>query len=130
MVKLFKAETARCIGATRAILYRYFKDDRISVEDDGRIDTTELLKRGYELNTLAETSTGEMRHVDLLSNTYPYERLIETLERERERLARELEAAKAWEETATHEKAALLELLRSQQHLLAVGRQRRVGLWP
>jgi excisionase family DNA binding protein len=107
MAKLSKAEAARRIGVTRATLYRHIKEGRIPVEADGSIETTELLKRGYTLDASDDTPTGSDRHFDTLSA----ERVIEILERERERLIQELDAAKAREATAVQEKAALLDLL-------------------
>jgi hypothetical protein len=109
MAKLSKAETARRIGITRATLYRHIKEGRIPTEPDGLIDTTELLRRGYTLNGSDETLARPVGHFETLST----KRLIEALERERERLIQELDAAKAREAIAVQEKAALLDLIRT-----------------
>jgi hypothetical protein len=109
MAKLSKAEAARRIGVTRATLYRYISEGRVPVEPDGSIETTELLKRGYTLNASEEIPRRPTRHFE----TVPAERLIETLERDRDRLIRELEEAKAREAVAVQEKAQLLEMIRT-----------------
>jgi hypothetical protein len=108
MARLSKTEAARRIGVTRATLYRHIAGGRIPVEPDGSIETTELLKRGYTLNASEETPGRPTKHFETLD----IERLIETLERERNRLIQELDDAKAREAAAQHEKAQLLEMIR------------------
>jgi hypothetical protein len=109
MARLSKTEAARRIGVTRATLYRHISEGRIPVEPDGSIETTELLKRGYSLNVSDETPGRPGRQFETVSA----ERLIETLERDRDRLIRELDEAKTREAVAVQEKQALLDLLRT-----------------
>jgi hypothetical protein len=74
MAKLSKAGAAKCIGVTRATLYRYIQQGRISVDPDGTIDTAELLRAGFELYT-----DGVSRDVSAIHNETP----DETVERAR-----------------------------------------------
>ena len=96
MARLSKSDTAKRLGVTRKTVYRHIAQWRIVVESDGTIDTTELLTRGYTLNGSPEGQGNKSIQV----NTEPYERLIEVLISERDRLRRDLD-------TAIHEKAML-----------------------
>jgi hypothetical protein len=127
MAKLSKAGAAKCIGVTRATLYRYIQQGRISVDPEGTIDTAELLRAGFELYT-----DGVSRDVSPIHNETPDETVelarlterIHALERERDLLRQELADVK-------QEKAQLLALLTSQQRLLEAGQKpsRWAQLW-
>jgi transcriptional antiterminator len=102
IARLSKSDTAKRLGVTRKTLYRHIAQGRIIVESDGMIDTTELLARGYTLNGDREGQGNKSIQVD----TEPYERLIEVLTSERDRLRRDLDIA-------TQEKAILLDMIRT-----------------
>lgn len=106
MAKISKAEAIRLTGVSRATLYRYIKESRISVDPDGTIDTAELLRAGLTLRqnglTVTHDETAEMIRLT--------ERLIAT-EKERDNLREQLENAQV-------EKLKLLDLLSSQMRLL------------
>jgi hypothetical protein len=102
VARLSKSEAAKRLGVTRKTLYRHIRQGRILVEPDGTIDTTELLARGYTL----DVSTVDQGHGSSQVDTAAYERLIEQLTSERDRLRRELD-------TASQEKAELLNLLKT-----------------
>jgi hypothetical protein len=51
MTKLSKSDAAKCIGVFRSTLYDYIKQGKLNTDPDGKIDTTELLKRGFTLQT-------------------------------------------------------------------------------
>ena len=117
MAKLSKAGAARCIGVTRATLYRYIKQGRISVDPEGTIDTAELLRAGFELYTDGVSGDVSAIHDETPDETVEVARLTERIsavEREQDLLRQELADAK-------QEKAKLLDLLSSQQRLLEAG---------
>lgn len=102
MARLSKSEAAKRLGITRKTLYRHIQQGRITVEPDGMLDTTELLARGYTLDTSPVDQGDRMSQVD----TSVYERLIEQLTSERDRIRHDLDTAQA-------EKAQLLEMIRT-----------------
>jgi helix-turn-helix protein len=102
VARLSKSEAAKRLGITRKTLYRHIRQGRITVEPDGMLDTTELLARGYTLDTFPVDQGDRMSRVD----TSVYERLIEQLTSERDRLRHDLDTAQA-------EKAQLLEMIRT-----------------
>ena len=119
MAKLSKAGAARCIGVTRATLYRYINQGRISVDPEGTIDTSELLRAGFELYTDGVSGDVSDIHDETVAETVELARLTERIsavERERDLLRQELMDAK-------QEKAQLIDLLKSQQRLLEVGQK-------
>jgi hypothetical protein len=119
MAKLSKAGAARCIGVTRATLYRYINQGRISVDPEGNIDTAELLRAGFQLYTDGVSGDVSARHDETPAETVELARLTERLsavERERDLLRQDLADAK-------QEKAKLLDLLTSQQRLLEAGQK-------
>ena len=132
MAKLSKIDAAKAIGVSRQTLYNYLKDGRVSVDPDGLIDTTELLRAGFSLHRLDSQTDEHIGHEltpsledtqpDLTPSNEQVALLISTLQRERDLLQRELEDAKA-------EKARLLGLLESQQRLLEAGTRQHRGLW-
>ena len=132
MAKLSKIDAAKAAGVSRQTLYNYLKDGRLSVDPDGLIDTTDLLRAGFSLHRFDSQTDEHLVHEltpspedtqpDLTQASEHIALLISTLQRERDLLHRELEDAKA-------EKARLLRLLESQQRLLEAGPQRRVGFW-
>jgi hypothetical protein len=132
MAKLSKIDAAKAAGVSRQTLYNYLKDGRLSVDPDGLIDTTDLLRAGFSLHRIDSqqdehrghelTPSPEDTQPDLTQTSEHIVLLISTLQRERDLLSRELEDAKA-------EKARLLGLLESQQRLLEAGPRRRVGFW-
>ena len=130
MAKLTKTDAAKCIGVTRATLYRYIKKGRISVDPDGTIDTAELLRAGFSLNTDTVSSDTSTKRDKTPYDTAHFERLIETLHHERDLLQRTLDEGKEREQVALREKAQLLDLLKSQQRLLEAGPKRRSGVLP
>jgi hypothetical protein len=102
VARLSKSEAAKRLGITRKTLYRHIQQGRITVEPDGMLDTTELLARGYTLDTSPVDQGDRMSQVD----TSVYERLIEQLTSERDRIRHDLDTAQA-------EKAQLLEMIRT-----------------
>jgi hypothetical protein len=120
LAKLSKAAAAKCIGVTRATLYRYISQGRVSVDPEGTIDTAELLRAGFKLYTDSVSAGVSAIHDETAENTVELARLTERLsavERERELLRQELADAK-------QEKAKLLDLLGSQQRLLEGGQKK------
>jgi hypothetical protein len=118
MAKLSKIETAKCINVSRATLYRYIREGRITVDPDGTIDTAELLRAGFHLHTNGVSMTHAETDTEA-ENIRLTERLM-AAERERDRLVQQLH-------DATQEKARLLDLLTSQQRLLEAGQKK--SLW-
>jgi hypothetical protein len=114
VAKLSKIETAKCINVSRATLYRYIREGRITVDPDGTIDTSELLRAGFHLHTDGVSLTHDETDIEA-ENIRLTERLIAT-ERERDRLVQQLQ-------DASQEKAQLIDLLKSQQRLLEAGQK-------
>ena len=52
MPKHTKVDASKLIGVSRATLYNYIKQGRISVDPDGTIDTAELLRAGFTLRPI------------------------------------------------------------------------------
>ena len=118
MAKLSKTETAKCINVSRATLYRYIREGRITVDPDGTIDTAELLRAGFHLHSSDVSSDVSMTHneTDIEAEKIRLTERLFATERERDRLVQQLQ-------DATQEKARLLDLLTSQQRLLEAGQK-------
>lgn len=118
MAKLSPSDAAVTIGVSRQTIYRYIKQGKISRDPDGRIDTAELLRAGFNLQQVDVT----LEEQKLQGVTAHLDELVTELRHERNTLTRELEASR-------EEKAQLLNLLTSQQRLLEAGAPKRVNRW-
>ena len=116
MANLTKTDAARSIGVSRSTLYSYIKTGRISACSDGTIDTSELLRAGFTLQTpdSQESVQIERTRTPTTPDTSHLSTLVETLQRE-------LAESKEREQAAQVEKSRLLGLLESQQRLLEAG---------
>ncbi len=118
MAKLSPSDAAVTIGVSRQTIYRYIKQGKISRDPDGRIDTAELLRAGFNLQQVDVT----LEEQKLQGATAHLEELVTELRQERNTLTSELEISH-------QEKAQLLNLLTSQQRLLEAGVPKRVNRW-
>ena len=118
MAKLSPSNAAVTIGVSRQTIYRYIKQGKISRDPDGRIDTAELLRAGFNLQQVDVT----LEEQKLQGATAHLDELVTELRHERNTLTSELEASR-------EEKVQLLNLLTSQQRLLEAGAPKRVNRW-
>ena len=113
MAKLSKVDAAKAAGVSRQTLYTYIKDNRLSVDADGLIDTAELLRAGFTLRTLHEIGrpiaapagqplTSRMDTLDV------YQDMIAMLKQQ-------LSEAQAREQAARDREALLLQMLHETQ---------------
>jgi hypothetical protein len=114
MAKLTISDAARVADVARSTLHRAIKQGRLSVDADGRIDTTELLRAGYTLQrSVQQEKPGALQDAtprthDALQPRLPAEiqsvlglqQERDLLRMERDLLRRELEAAQMREQTA------------------------------
>jgi len=136
MSKHTKVDAARLINVSRATLYNYIKQGRISTDPDGKIDTAELLRAGFDLHPLKQSDDDTNRQgltVDNVLNQNPQvmSKRVQFLEDELSTLRQQLadaqfENQKLTEDTAT-ERTRLLDMLereqKNQQLLLEAGKR-------
>ena len=105
-MKLSKADAAKTIGVSRQTLYTYIKNSRISVDPEGTIDTSELLRAGFTLRQDGQQEEVNTEHDITLPSVQVdiYREMIELL-RQQLADAREREQAAVERERATQEAA-------------------------
>jgi DNA-binding XRE family transcriptional regulator len=105
MAKLTKTDAAKMIGVARQTIYEYIKEGRISADADGSIDTSELIRAGFELRLPDSQERDSGGHDLTLKSTDPdisgslqpdhphTAKLIESYEKQIDSLERELSNA-------------------------------------
>ena len=124
MAKLTLTHAAAATGVNRSTLHRAVKDGRLSREPDGRFDTAELLRAGFELRAPATASNGAREPAAVPAPPEPPSTaLTRTLEHERQRWERERTVLLHQLEASQAREAQLLQLLQAeqQQRLLTAG---------
>ncbi len=132
MAKINLSSAAKLTGASRSTLYRAVKAGMLTREPDGRFDTAELLRAGFELRQAppaaaqAESppSLPGLLEPPATALAPPDDRECALWERERELLLRELAAAQEREAASREREARLLQMLETEQQ------QRRLAVWP
>jgi hypothetical protein len=136
MAKLNKTDAAKTIGIARQTLYTYINEGRISVDPDGLIDTSELLRAGFTLRpldshegvTIGRDVTPEIHESDTTpppANAPTWAQLAELYKERAEILERELADAKKREERLI----GIVEEAQKQLFLPAPAQQPRRGFW-
>ena len=126
MAKITKTDAAKLIGVARQTIYDYIKQGRISVDADGQIDTSELIRAGFTLRlpdsppdvgsghdptadpTESDGHSARQEAVSLAKIIDLYEQRIAMLERE-------LVDAKKREEETIQREQRLLTILEQEQ---------------
>lgn len=129
MARLTITEAARVTGVSRITLHRYIKAGKLSRNADKTIDTAELLRIGLPLQHGNVIEDVAVQPEVTPETTTHLERIIETLEHERDLLAHQLVEAQERERTAREREARLLQMLeqaqRQQQYLLETSQSSR-----
>jgi polyhydroxyalkanoate synthesis regulator phasin len=119
MAQLSKSEAAKWLGMSRTTLHKYIKKGRINTTPDGKIDTTELLRRGYTLHSVNSADEHGPVYGEQLwtggntaqTSVHAVVQQVDILQQQLADLKQELQDAKARE-------LRLLSLLESQQRFL------------
>ena len=127
MSKHNKTEAARLIGVVRQTLYDYIKQGRISVDPDGLIDASELIRAGFQLrlpdspqdvgnghNTTDNTS-GSDTQPGAQDHKAPMSKVIELYEQRIGSLERDIADARRREKAAVAREQRLLSMLEQEQ---------------
>jgi hypothetical protein len=126
MARLNKTEAAKVIGVVRQTLYDYIKQGRISVDTDGLIDTSELIRAGFQLrlpdspqdvgngHVTTENTSGTDPQPDA-QGLVPISRVIELYDQRIDSLERDLADARKREEEAIAREQRLLSLIEQEQ---------------
>jgi len=122
MARLRITEAAKATGVSRVTLFRHIKDGTLSRSPDGTIDTAELLRAGFMLQTATQLNRNRVKRTatsttDVASQArfLASEQVIAAIERERDLLQRELNATR---EMLRKEQESALERERTLLHLL------------
>jgi hypothetical protein len=127
VAKINKTEAAKMIGVVRQTLYDYIKQGRISVDPDGLIDTSELIRAGYQLrlpdspqdvgngHNTTENTTGIDIHLGAQAPKVPIAKVIELYEQRIGSLERDVADARRREEEAVAREQRLLSIIEQEQ---------------
>ena len=127
MTKHNKTEAAKLIGVVRQTIYDYIKQGRISVDADGLIDTSELIRAGFQLRLPdspqdvgnGHETTGDTTKTDTQSGAQahqaPMSKVIELYDKQIDSLERDLADARKREEEAVAREQRLLSMLEQEQ---------------
>ena len=145
MAKVNKTEAAKLIGVVRQTLYDYIKKGRISVDPDGLIDTSELIRAGFQLrlpdsphdvgngHNTTENTTGTDTQPGAQNHQIHMSKVIELYDKRIDSLERDLADARRREEEAVAREQRLLTILEQEQkqrhlYLPAPAEKRHGGL--
>jgi hypothetical protein len=126
MAKVSKTEAARLIDVARQTIYDYIHQGRISVEPDGLIDTSELIRAGFTLrlpNSQQDVGTGHNPTVNTTASDIPTtpqdristSRIIDLYEQRIATLEQDLADAKKREAATIEREQRLLTMLEQEQ---------------
>jgi hypothetical protein len=127
MAKVNKTEAAKLIGVVRQTLYDYIKQGRISVDPDGHIDTSELIRAGFQLrlpdsprdvgngHDTTEITTGTDTQPGAQNHKVPISKVIELYEQRIGSLERDIADARSREEEAVAREQRLLSIIEQEQ---------------
>ena len=127
MPKHNKTEAAKLIGVVRQTIYDYIKQGRISVDADGLIDTSELIRAGFELrlpdspqgvgngHDTTENTTGTDTEPGPQDHKVPISKVIELYEQRIGYLEQDVADARRREEEAVAREQRLLSIIEQEQ---------------
>ena len=127
MSKHNKTEAAKSIGVVRQTIYDYIKQGRISVDADGLIDTSELIRAGFQLrlpdspydvgngHNTTENTSGTDTQFSAQEHQVPMSKVIELYDKRIDSLERDLADARRREEEAVAREQRLLTMLEEEQ---------------
>lgn len=127
MSKHNKTEAAKLIGVVRQTLYDYIKQGRISIDVDGLIDTSELIRAGFQLrlpdspqdvgngHNTTENTKGTDTQPGAQDHKVSISKVIELYEQQIDSLEREITDARRREEEAVAREQRLLSMLEQEQ---------------
>jgi hypothetical protein len=127
MPKHNKTEAAKLIGVVRQTLYDYIKQGRISVDADGLIDTSELIRAGFQLrlpdslhdvgngHDTTENTTGTDTQPGPQDHNMPISKVFELYEQQIGSLERDVADARRREEEAVAREQRLLSIIEQEQ---------------
>jgi hypothetical protein len=127
MSKHNKTEAAKLIGVVRKTIYDYIKQGRLSVDADGLIDTSELIRAGFQLRlpdspqdvgngqATTEKTTGTDTQPGVQDHQVHISKVVELYEQRIDSLEREITDARRREEEAGAREQRLLSILEQEQ---------------
>ena len=126
MPKVTKTDAAKLIGVVRQTIYDYIKQGRISADNDGLIDTSELIRAGFTLRlpdsppdvVSGHNPTADITKTDNQStqqDQVPFSKVIDLYEQRIAVLERELDDVKKREEDTLQREQRLLTMLEQEQ---------------